>query len=437
MKMVSVRFFLILLSCVPLIAGALVSAQCDTNPEVCEFEYEQSNDDTFASFAEGDIDVDAPRLQENAYSFETNFGPFNTTMTQSNEAEDTNELDIGDDNHTLEQTNHFELENTGPAGQEVIVQQNNAVVNDNMGAGDDSVTVIQLNDLDIEAPYAANGHDSISSENTLEATIETKDGDDVIELIQQTTIEESDAGDDHIDVTHNMSVDIEAGAGNDTITVLSGINVFAENDPPRRLHIDNEISGTIDAGDDDDSVTVGSNAADNTPETEQDTLFIDGGDGVDTLTLEYDAGTISRHQANQIAHYMANNSSSGTLTINGVVHVWTNFEELILLIEYAVASGTVRNTLQNLNVRFTDGRLNGQHVAAPVAVYCANGGFAIWEIHPDTGDGTHAFTTTLADLLNSKESHGMVTVAVADSGMIHLTAGDYFFPFDPHVCHGF
>src|SRR5690606_21222832 len=151
-------------------------------------------------------------------------------------------------------------------------------------------------------------------------------------------------------------------------------------------------------------------------------LFIDGGRGTDTLTLDFSGTQVTQDEGDDILSYLANHAGRGTLTINGVVVDWVNFERLIhqnlIFIARLEVSNEGLNADVSLTVTFTDSRLNATDIAAPVAVYCADGGFTVWQIDPNTGSGTQVVATTLAELTAGPVSGGSATMALADSGMV-------------------
>lgn len=152
---------------------------------------------------------------------------------------------------------------------------------------------------------------------------------------------------------------IETGGGNDTVVNNGTAN------------------GDINLGDGDDTMIV-RNEVNGT---------MDGGAGTDTLIFELTIiGT--EHDLNTVAQQMADaNPAGGTVIINGQRYTWTNFESLIELLSLIDV---------NPSPCANDGRINIFDCHAPVALY----GYPlqIYGVHPDTGEGTFAFSITQAQI---------------------------------------
>jgi hypothetical protein len=122
------------------------------------------------------------------------------------------------------------------------------------------------------------------------------------------------------------------GSGNDIIT-NSGIvnsNIYGDNQAGNGTGSDaitnsGDVNGNIIAGGGNDTVTIQGNNA-NVSGT------IDGGADYDTLTFNLSTDDPAQAEA-WAAEFAAANPNGGTITINGHIYTWTNFEELLYFIE--------------------------------------------------------------------------------------------------------
>jgi hypothetical protein len=425
--------FVFLLSCAfAFSAATVVNAQCDPSP--CEETVNQNNEVDIS------IETTVPIPGSISETITNNVSqsiehPTNITSNQSNNLDLTLILSGGGLDASIGESNETDITENSHAVSELVNQTNQFQLDLELDseAQDDQVEFSQSNHQMTESTVQDTGNDQFNSTNLIDAGIDLGGGNDSLSLYQESLIENNTSGDDTVSVNHTVNVNIEAGSGNDTILIDSQISVTQQGQPYSRTRITNQITGSIDGGSGNDLVSLSSNAAGNTRGSGPGSLFIDGGDGVDTLALDFNAGTVSQAQADQYAYYMANNSPSGTITINGVVFTWANFEQLSLLIQYAIA--VLGDSPTAYTITFTDGRLNAEDVAAPVAIYCANGGFTVWQIDPNTGNGTQVIATTLAELGLAPVSGGMATLALAEGGTVQLTTtSGYSFSFDPAVC---
>lgn len=429
MKRLLPRFFFMLLLSLPLVAGSVISAQC---PLPCE-DVDQSNTAVVSNTSQDPADDQTSVQQSNQASLDET-EPTNSEIDQSNTIVSTFDLGNGNDEIENEQSNETEVNKNNAPGDDAVDQTNLVVRTFDMGNDDDTVLASQTNTQLLNSPDETSGNDTFGSTNTILTSGNLGAGNDLLGFDQTTTIENNSPGDDTVEVSHVMNFGIDAGSGNDTLFFDSQINIQSGGDNPTILNI---VVGEIDAGDGDDSVTLRSNQANVSLDLfGSDSLLLDGGDGDDTLTLDYDGGTVSEEEANSIAAYLANNSASGTLMVNGIIYSWVNFEQLVNLILFAIAETDTGGDSAGFTITFTDGRLNFLDVAAPVAIYCANGGFTVWQIDPITGNGTQVIATTLAELTESGPvSGGIATMSLTGNGLVLVTTTTgYSFSFDPALC---
>jgi hypothetical protein len=182
-------------------------------------------------------------------------------------------------------------------------------------------------------------------------------------------------GNDTINNSGTVNQNIDAGGGNDTVA-NSGV-----------------VNGTIYAGAGDDTVIIQGNGTVNGT--------MDGGSGYDVLTFSLNSSDPAQLEewAAQIA---AANPAGGTLTINGHIYTWQNFEELSSLLLTLV-------------------RLNGY--GDPFAVFCSRqGGLDIYRIQGTTGIlALHVDAQVISNALEFAQAND-VLVRIATGGSLTLYA---------------
>jgi hypothetical protein len=188
-------------------------------------------------------------------------------------------------------------------------------------------------------------------------------------------------GNDSINNSGYVSYDIDGGDGNDSIN-NSGT-----------------VDNNINAGNGDDTVTI----------TGSGTVggVMDGGAGYDVL--QFNLATSNPEELMAIAEQIAAaNPAGGTLTINGIVYTWQNFEQLSTLLLSLV-------------------RLNG--VGDPLAVFCSLGGGI--DVYAVVGtQGILSLSVSGQALSNAstfaQENGTTVTVANSSSSTVYaLSSGEF------------
>jgi Ca2+-binding RTX toxin-like protein len=215
------------------------------------------------------------------------------------------------------------------------------------------------------------------------------------------------------------------GGGNDTLMGDNGDNLLDGGDGDDAL-FSSAGNDTLLAGDGNDTVTI---------QTQVTSVFIDGGPGFDLLIFDLPNTTID--QVTGLAEVIEAQYSDWSISFNGGLYEWANFEQLVSLLETVRQSGTGEVVLMQRQ------RLNAGDADAPIAVFCAADGMGVevWDINPD-GTGTLAISISFADLAAASLVSGLDDLAEWLGPQMVRASGPYFkapgglysFAFDPALC---
>lgn len=319
---------------------------------------------------------------------------------------------------------------SGPSGSD------NIIVNGNVGLvmGDFNLDLGGANDT---ITIGSTGHVSLVSGDSVGAIaiVATPEvGDDTIVIDAGAVVDYDVSGDDYGLMQDN------AVGGNDTIivngTVGHDVNGQVGND---NITIGGTVQGTVDGGLGNDTVTLkdGANGG------SDGELIVTGNTGTDKLVFGF---TItSEADYNALAALIASNAPNGSITINGQIITWSNFEELVnaLIANFGIGS----------NLTFKDNRLNQNDAGASALVYCSADGFHVLRVDSFTAFGSQAFTVNTAEVeaalaqaadqsqtVEVKSGAGITLLASPD-GKLTVVAPDisdasktYQFTFEKSVC---
>lgn len=179
-------------------------------------------------------------------------------------------------------------------------------------AGDDTITLDNTTNAD-SGIYGDDGNDTITNNGVVDGQVSGGNNNDTITNNGDVGSISGDDGDDTITNNSDVTGDIDGGAGDDTITV------------------NNTVGNDVDAGDDNDEVIISGDDA-------QVGGTIDGGSGNDTLTFQFSSEYEDeiRDLEEQIRNAEA---SSGSVTWQGNLFSWVNFETLQAIIKWLGSYG--------------------------------------------------------------------------------------------------
>ncbi len=176
-------------------------------------------------------------------------------------------------------------------------------------------------------------------------------------------------------------------------------------------------------------------------QTPVSTVFIDG--GPDTDTLVFDLAGFSNSDKLALAAIIDAQYGDWSVVLNGGIHDWQNFEELLSLMDLSVPNEASTGESKLVLVQRTP--LNSGNPEVPFAVFCSADGLGIevWNINPD-GSATEAIMISFADLSALGSASGLSnTVEWLGPQMVRISVpyfkapgGLYSFAFDPALCLG-
>ncbi len=321
---------------------------------------------------------------------------------------------------------------SGPSGSDNIVVNGNVLgmvmgdYNQDLGGANDTITV------------GSTGHASgVSGDSygavAIVATPEV--GDDTIVIDTGAVIDYDVSGDDY-GLMHDNAV-----GGNDTIiingTVAHDVNGQVGND---NITIGGTVGRTVDGGLGNDTITLNEGANGGS----DGELIVTGNDGTDKLVFGFIIN--SEEDYNALATLIASNAPNGSITINGQIITWSNFEELV--------NALIANFGLGSKLTFKDNRLNQTDAGASALVYCSADGFHVLRVDSVTAYGSQAFTVdtaqveaALAKAVDQSEtvevkSGAGITLLVSPDGKLTVIAPDisdasktYQFTFETTVCN--
>ncbi len=386
-------------------------------------------------------------------------------------------------NNTGTMTGDFDM----GAGADVITNSGAGAINGNvaMGAGDDALTnsavvngAVGMGDgndvLTNSGAGAINGNvttgagsDSLTNSATITGAVDMGDGNDVLTNSGAGTLNGDvamGAGGDTLTNSAAIEGAVDMGAGNDILTnsgagtINGNVTMGAGDDS---LTNSATITGAVDMGTDDD--TLANNGTLDGPVnmgSGNDTLALsegavvngvmDGGVGVDALSFTFTVQAAEYPALAAVLH-SATAPAGGTLTINGNVYTWVNFEALVDLLTVLGTlddgSGTATTITITINA-IRDGRLNGLDFAATAILFCGPTGLDLYAV---TGNGVEfAYRvdtgTIQAGLVAAAAAGAPVEIAPEAARLgVHLYALDgttlqangpdgYTFVFHNNVC---
>jgi hypothetical protein len=236
------------------------------------------------------------------------------------------------------------------------------------------------------------------------------------------------AGDDRLTNEGTVGSDINGGTGNDTLENTGTVRDLYGAAGADVIVNEGVVVVDIHAGTGSDTVQLLNNAVING--------IIDGGEdsnGSDYDRLEF-RFTVSEDEYEELAAQIANASpSGGSISFGGQTYRWRNFEELVNLLQIAQAMQAA-----DVTVTLSDGRLNVNDVAAPVAIYYSDGSLSVYDIGMN-GGGTLAVSVDPQTLSIGQAAAGMGnTVTRLDEQTLRISAPDasgatYTFDMDAAV----
>ncbi len=277
----------------------------------------------------------------------------------------------------------------GNSGNDTLINNGTIIAGGNGMECEGNTTCVFVNTGAIEAIeqgiYAGFGVDYITNTGNITS--------------QNNVAIEGDSGNDIIansgDVNGN-GTDISAGSGNDTVMLQDGAQSSADN-----------------------------------------RLVVNGGTGTDQLVFNFSFH--NPDELNAMAQQIAARSpAGGSITFRGQVYAWTNFEQLVNLLQLIITQPS-----------FTDGRLNAYEPWQTAAVYCeAQGGVKVLAIDANS-QGQLAFSVDWATVQNaiaqavnsgantqiaSGLGHSLWALSDGRSLQVNQDDGAYYFTFLAERC---
>ena len=166
----------------------------------------------------------------------------------------------------------------------------------------------------------------------------------------------------------------------------------------------------INAGSGNDTVTLNSNA--------RIQGIVKGGSDSDTLNLNQ---TVSECNASALnASATTQTGAAGGLTVNGGAFTWTNFEALVAAMTNANScNATSGGASSGIATPSTSNRINGQDVAAPIALFCVSpGNIAAYRVVGNAGVPLFAYSREGNQVAFIGDNFGATVTAQGDGSVL-------------------